>query len=139
MLVEVVYGAAAVAPENAGSMRIVNHEDGAEFFREVAQRRQRTNVAIHAEDAVGDQQLAAGLVFHRSKLLFGVRNIFMAEHQYLGARQPGAINDAGMVQLVRDDEILFAENRRNRARVRGKPGLKHHARFHVLELRDLLL
>ena len=39
-------------------MGIVDHHDAAEFLGELAQLRQRAEVAVHAEDAVGDEQLA---------------------------------------------------------------------------------
>src|SRR2546429_563503 len=57
MQIEVVDGAAAVAPEHAARMRIVDHHDAAELVGQVAQRRERAEIAVHAEDAVGDQQL----------------------------------------------------------------------------------
>ena len=60
--VEVIDGAAAVAPQNAGGVRVVDHHDRAVFFGQVAERGQRTDVAVHGEDAVGDQQFLAGLV-----------------------------------------------------------------------------
>jgi hypothetical protein len=44
-------------------MRVVDHHDGAVFFRQIAQPRQRPNVTIHGKHAVGDQQLLARLVF----------------------------------------------------------------------------
>ena len=55
---EVIDGAAAVAAEDAARVGIVDHHDGAEFLGERAQVRQRAEVAVHAEDAVGDEQLA---------------------------------------------------------------------------------
>ena len=55
---EVIDGAAAVPAEHAARMRIVDHHDAAEFLGERAQLRQRAEVAVHAEHAVGDQQLA---------------------------------------------------------------------------------
>ena len=63
----------------------------------------------------------------------------MAEDEDFRARQAAAIDDAGVVQFVRDDEIFLAENSRDRARVRREARLKDHAGFHVLEVRDLLL
>ena len=43
-----------------------------------------------------------------------------------------------MVQLIGDDEIFFAQDRRHRARIRREARLKDHAGFDVLEARDLL-
>ena len=62
--VEVIDRASSIAPQHAGSMRVVDHHDRAVFFREIAQRRQWTNVAIHREHSVGDQQLLARLAMN---------------------------------------------------------------------------
>ena len=48
-------------------------------------RGQRADVAVHGENAVGDQQLVAGLVFDAGQLFFGMRHIFVAEDVDLGA------------------------------------------------------
>ena len=45
----------------------------------------------------------------------------------------------GVVQLVGEDEVVLAQDRAHRARVGRKPALEHHAGFHVLEARNLLL
>ncbi len=110
MHVEVINGAASIVSQDAGGMGVIHHHDGAVFFRQIAERRQRADVAIHGKYAVGDEQLASGLVFHRSQLLFGVGRVFVTEDQDLGAREPRPINDAGVVQLVGDDEVFFAQN-----------------------------
>ena len=55
---EVIDRAAAVRAEHAARMRIVDHHDAAELLGERAQLRQRAEIAVHAEDAVGDEQLA---------------------------------------------------------------------------------
>ena len=107
------------------------------FSASAHELRQRADVAVHGENAVGDQQLVAGLVLDFIQQLFGVRHILVAEDFDLGAREPRAVDDAGVVQLVGDDEILFAQDRRHRARIRGKSGLEDHAGFDVLEARDL--
>ena len=79
---------------------------------------QRADVAIHREHAVGDQQFLAGLVLHAGELLFGVGDIFVAKDQNLCPRQPRPIDDRGVIQRIGDDEILFAQHRRHRARIR---------------------
>ena len=60
--VEVIDGAAAVAAEDAGGVGVVDHHDGAVFFGEVGELVDGADVAVHGEDAVGDEELAAGLV-----------------------------------------------------------------------------
>ncbi len=56
---EMIDGAASVAAQYAGSVRVVDHHDGAVLFGEIAQRRQRADVAVHGEHAVADQQSLA--------------------------------------------------------------------------------
>ncbi len=60
--VKVIDGAAAVAAEDAGGVGVVDHHDGAVFFGEVGEFVDGADVAVHGEDAVGDEELAAGLV-----------------------------------------------------------------------------
>ena len=52
--VEVVNGAATIAAEDAGGVCVIHHHDGAIFFGEIAERGQRTDIAIHGKDAVGN-------------------------------------------------------------------------------------
>ena len=54
---EMIDGAAALRAEHAARMGIVDHHDAAELVGEVAERRQRSEVAVHAEHAVGDDEL----------------------------------------------------------------------------------
>ena len=72
MNAEVIDGAAAIATQNAGGVRVVDHHDGAVFLGNVAELRQRADVAIHREHAVGDQQLVAGLVLELLQQFFGM-------------------------------------------------------------------
>jgi hypothetical protein len=69
----------------------------------------------------------AGLVLHFPEQLFGVSRVLVAEYLDLGATEPCAINDAGVVQLVRDNEIIFAQDGRDRSRVGGEAGLEDNA------------
>ena len=68
---EVIDRPTAIASQHAGRVRVVNHHDGAIFFRQIAQRGQRANVAIHGEDAVADQQLAPRLVLDAGEFRLG--------------------------------------------------------------------
>ena len=136
--IEMVDGAAAVAAQHAGGVRVIDHHDGAIFFGEVAERGQRADVAVHGEDAVGDQQPLAGLVLDAGQLLFGVGGVLVAKTRILARDRRAPSMMRGVVQLVGDDEVFFAEHRRDRAGIGGEAGLKDHAGFDVLEARDLL-
>src|SRR2546429_5187866 len=49
-----------------------------------------------------------------------------------------AIDDRGVIEFIRDDEIVFPQERRNRARIRRESRLENHAGLDVFEARDLL-
>src|SRR5208282_3639209 len=80
---EMIDGAASVAAEHTGSVRVVDHHDCAVFLSRLAQPGQRADVAVHREHAVGDQQLFPRVILHAGELLFGVGDIFVAEDENL--------------------------------------------------------
>ena len=135
--VEVIDCAAAVAAEHAGCVGVVDHHDGAVFFGEIAERREGADVAVHGEDAVSDEELFAGLVLHTGELGFGVGNVLVLEDKNPGTGEASTVDDGGVVQLVGDDEIVFAENGGHSASVGGESGLENNAGFNILETRDL--
>ena len=51
----------------------------------------------------------------------------------VGAAQPRAVDDARVIQLVRDDHVLFRQDRRDRAGVRREAALKDDDGFRLLE------
>ena len=65
---------------------------------------QRGDVAVHREDAVGDDQRAAALG------LTGdppgeVLDVAVVVDERLGAREPAAVDDRGVVELVGEDHV----------------------------------
>ena len=137
MPVEVIDGAAAVAAEDAGGVGVVDHHDGVVLLGECGELVDGTDVAVHREDAVGDDELAAGLVLDLFEELFGVGDVLVAEDLDLGAGEAGAVDDGGVVELVRQDEVAFAEDGGDGAGVGGEAGLEDDAGFDVLEAGDL--
>ncbi len=98
----------------------------------VAERGQRPEVAVHAEDAVGDEQLllSGGQVL--DDLARGV-DVFVRKDLDGGSAQPAAVDDARVIQFIRDDDVVFCEDGRDGAGVGGEPALKHDDRFGLLE------
>ena len=66
-------------------------------------------------------------------------HILVPEDLDLRPRQPRAVNNAGVVQLVGQNKVFLAQNRAHRPRVGREPALEDHARLHVLEARNLFL
>ena len=103
---EVIDGAAAVPAEHAAGVRVVHHHDAAEFLGDVAQRRQRAEVAVHAEHAVGDEQLA----LRRRQLRDdapGGGGILVGKDFDGGPAEAAAVDDARVIELVGDDDIVL--------------------------------
>src|ERR1700722_20117617 len=61
-------------------------------------------------------------------------DVAMTEYMDLRARKPAAVDDAGVVQLVGDDVVLRAKDRRDGSRVGRESGLKNNASLDVLEV-----
>ena len=61
----------------------------------------------------------------------------MLKDEDLGARETGAVDDGGVVQLVGNDDRLCLITAEYRACIGGEPGLKDYAGFHILEASDL--
>jgi len=63
---------------------VVDHHDGTVLFAEVGELIDGADVAVHGEDTVGDEELAAGLVLNFLEELLGVGDVFVAEDLDLG-------------------------------------------------------
>ena len=69
--------------------------------------------------------------------LLAMADIFVAENLDGCPREARAVDDAGVVELVGEDEVLFAQNRAHGAGVGRKSALEDHAGFDILEAGDL--
>src|SRR5271166_5809802 len=65
-------------------------------------------------------------------------DILVAEDLDGGAGEARAVDDAGVVELVGEDEVFLAEDGADGAGVGGKTALEDDAGFDILEARDLL-
>ena len=102
-------------------MCVVDHHNGVVFFGERGEFVDGADISVHGEDSVGDDEFAAGFVLDFAEKLFGVGDVFVAEDFDFGAGEARAVDDAGVVELVGDDEILFAEDAGDGAGVGGEP------------------
>jgi hypothetical protein len=113
-------------------MRIVHHHDRAVLFGGGGKFADRPEIPVHAEDAVGDQQLllSGGQILHDLP-----RRIDVAVRKNLDGRaaQARAVDDARVIQLVRDDHVVSSKNRRYGACVGGESALEYHHGFRLFE------
>ena len=89
-------------------MGIVHHNGRVVAIGQFADLRQSGEVTIHGEHAIGGNQSIAATL-SGLQLLFEVGHIIIAVAITLSLAQPDAVDDAGMVELIRDDGVLFRE------------------------------
>ena len=80
---EMIDRSAAVRAEHAARVGIVDHHDAAEFLGERAEGGQRPEVAVHAEDAVGDEELP---LLRRQRAENGARGVHVFVRKHLDRR-----------------------------------------------------
>ena len=114
-------------------MGVVDHHDGTVFVGEVGQGGDGADVSVHGEDAVGDEEFVAGLVLDLLEELFGVGYVFVTEDFDFGAGEAGSVDDAGVIEFVGEDEVVFAEDAGDGSGVGGEAGLEDDAGFYTFE------
>ena len=96
--------------------------------------RQRAEVAVHAEHAVGDEERRAGAAGSDLQDLARRVDVLVRKHLDRRAAQAAAVDDARVVQLVRHDDVVLAEDGRDRAGVGREAALEDDDGFGLLEL-----
>ena len=99
--VQVLQHATAVRAQHAETMGVIDHQPGTVRLAQREQFAHGGNVAIHAEDAVGDHDAharRAGLECTRQRLRVGVR-----VNAHLHAREPCAVDDGRVVEGIGKD------------------------------------
>ena len=113
--------ARAALADEAHSVRVVDHHHRAVLIRKVADLRERSVIAVHREDSVGDDQdpsCTLRLPQPRLQLLHVAVRVAMAR----SLRQPHAIDDRCVVEGVRDHSVVGAEDRLEQSAVRVVAG-----------------
>ncbi len=134
---QVIDRAAAIAPQHAGGMRVVDHHDAIIFFGQIAQRGQRRDISVHRKNAVGNQQFMPGPVFSLPAQALAIGNIPVLENLNCRSRKPAAIDDGGVIQFIGKNQIVFAKDGRDRSRIRREAGLKNDGGFCPFEFCNL--
>ena len=126
-----------VGAEVAGGVAVVDPDRRVVLVGQVADVRQLRQVAVHAEDAVGEDQLEpAALRFFELGLQVGHVVVLVAEP--LGLAEPHAVDDRGVVQFVGEDRVLLGEQRLEQPAVGVEAGDVEDAVGLAEELGDLL-
>jgi len=98
-------------------MCVVGHQPGVMTLRQCRQLGDGREVAVHAEDAVGEDQAMLRVSAMGRKQRLDMREIVVAEDMRLGARELRAREQAGMRQFVGENEVAGTGQRWHDAKI----------------------
>ena len=119
-------------------MRVVEHDERVVSSGELEERRQRRDGPVHAEDAVGDDHPLRRPAASAQQRIERVEVEVAVDANGRG-REPGAVDDAGVVQGVAEDHVLGSRQGCDHADVARKAGPEEKRGFGALELGELAL
>ena len=98
--------AAPARPERADGVGVVDHQHRAVAARELAQPAELRDVAVHREEAVGDDQ--AAVAGQPAEAPGEVLEVAVAVDERLGPGEAAAVDDARVIELVGEDDVAAA-------------------------------
>ena len=104
--------------EDSDTVRVVHDDDGVELARQFDDLRQACEVALHREDPVRDDQLASSARGAGETFSEPAQVRVRIDHLLRGTREPYGVDDARVVELVREDDGCRVGQRRNHRLVR---------------------
>ena len=109
-----VGNATAFASENAQAVSLVDHKRSLIFVAQHLHFGQLSHIAFHTENAIGNYQLG-GIQRTTLQHTLKVIHIIVAILQSVGEGKALALNDRGVVHLVKDDIVVASRNAGNNA------------------------
>ena len=97
-------------------MRVVDHDQGVVFFSQRADLIELGVVAVHREDAVGRNHPEAGALGFL-QLLLQLGHVAVAVSCALCLAQADSVDDAGVVQFIRDNAVFLGQQRFEQASI----------------------
>ena len=128
---EVLADAVAGGAYDAGGVGFVDHGKKLIAVGDGQEPGQVGDIAVHAEDGVGDDETAAGGVF--LDFFLEVLHIVVTIDDDFGAAQAAAVDDAGVVELVAEDDAVFGAECLEDADVCHVAGVVEQGGFCMLE------
>jgi hypothetical protein len=98
-------------------VRVVEVDPGVVATRERHQQVERIRIAAHRVDPLDHDQATAILATLPLERAFERGDVPMREQMQIGARQPAAVNQGGVIQQVRIDGVASSHERRDRTHV----------------------
>jgi hypothetical protein len=129
--------AASLPAEHAETMRVVDHQPGVEALGERQQAGQGSEIAVHAEHRVAEDQLASGGA--RGEQTFEYRQIGVRVALAVGARELHGVDQGSVVEPVGEDRVVAPDQRRNDPQVGQVAGREEQGARKAGERGELLL
>ena len=108
-------------------MGIIHHHPGAIGLGQFDDGRKIRDIALHAEDAVDDDQFP--LVFGLLEDPFQILHVVVAIFLHLSEGEAAAVNDAGMIVFVDDGHIISTQQGGDGSQIGLIAGGKDEGRF----------
>ncbi len=141
---EMLAATAAGGPHHADAVRVVDHEPGVVRAGRCGERRQRREVAVHAEHAVRDDERAAALGRRSGRVDIEQRARCGCVRMWIpqvarAAHEARRVDERGVVELVGEQQVALVGERGEHAEVRHVAGGEDHRACTTGELGELPL
>ena len=135
---EMAVRAAPPRADRPDRVRVVHQQPRVAAFADLAQRRQRRQIAPHRVGAVHNHQtrrLAVEIVQHPRQVL----GVVVLKAHILPQRQPGGVVDAGVYVAIQHRDAVTIHQRRDGAQIGEIARRKDNRRFRAQKIRQRLL
>ena len=128
----------AAGTEHTDTMGLIDHHTCIILFRKLYDRLHIGHIALHRENAVGDDEFhLVGLTL--LELLLKRRHIVVLVFQRLAEREAASLYDGSMILLVPENIVLAAGQRRHHTEIDSETGRIYHYILLAYELGYLVL
>jgi hypothetical protein len=125
--------AAPTRPQRADGVGLVDNKGCPVFGGQGCEVCQGSDVTVHTEERLGDDELPASGRCEREQTLLGRGEVEMAIEAQPGTREPAGIDNAGMVGVVAEDKVAGSCEGRKNAQVGLVSGGEEEHGLHVEE------
>lgn len=129
--------AAAFEAANADSVSFIDDQFSAVAAGELHELAEGDDIAFHAENAFGDDELRAGRACVFLKGAFEKAQIAVGINDFAGVRKANAVDETGMIERVGEDDVAIAQNGTEQADIGGVAGAEVERGFRTNEIREL--
>lgn len=110
-------GSPAMLSHDAGTVRVIDVELGIIRLRQGGELRERSEIAVHAKDAIRNDKRPSAMTSFREEGI-QVLHVVMAVHSNIRTAQAASVEETCMTETICEYKIASTYQRRNRPNVR---------------------